>query len=275
MINTEYKDIDLTTYNNFLNECLSKDYSNFKCHKHHILPKFMGGSNSEDNLIRISREDHYIAHIILADCFNVTTHEYTGNILGAHKILKCMNDNIIIERNHPSIKQIMSKETIQKMIDSKLKSGSIIIKNGKYTFSDDVKKKMSEANKNAIKEGRRVNIFQQPTEYFIQRVKETRRKPGEFKHTEESKRKTSKAMKGKNIGSANGMYGKKVSEEQCKKISDRMKESTKGGKNNMAKRTKCNTTGLIFECAKDASKYFNITYDQLFYRMKKGLFSYV
>lgn len=275
MIELRYNNTNLNEYIIFLNECLKKDYSGQKINKHHILPRFMGGDNSIENLIKLSREDHYIAHILLAHCFDKATHEYTGNILGAHKILKCMNDNIIIERNHPSIKQIMSKETIQKMIDSKLKSGSIIIKNGKYTFSDDVKKKMSEANKNAIKEGRRVNIFQQPTEYFIQRVKETRRKPGEFKHTEESKRKTSKAMKGKNIGSANGMYGKKLSEEQCKKISDRMKESTKGGKNNMAKRTKCNTTGLIFECAKDASKYFNITYDQLFYRMKKGLFSYV
>ena len=276
MIELKYKNINLTEYNNFLNECAEKDYSGQKINKHHILPKFMGGNNDKNNLIKLNREDHYIAHILLAECFDKETHEYTGNILGAHKILNYINKDYSINRLHPSIKQIMSKETIQKMRDAKIKTGSIILKDGKYTFSEEVLKNMSASGKQGYKEGTRKSPFQIRSENFLKRHAETRRKPGEFKHSEESKRKTSESCKGKNAGSKNGMFGKTLSEKQRKQISDKLKGRYSGGKNNRAKKTRCNSTGMIFDCAKDAAKYFNLTYDVLLYRLKvKGLFEYV
>ena len=36
------------------------------CHKHHIIPRCIGGSDLECNLIRLSYEDHWVAHMILA-----------------------------------------------------------------------------------------------------------------------------------------------------------------------------------------------------------------
>ena len=38
-------------------------------HKHHIIPKHMGGNNSNDNLIELSLDDHYTAHILLSECY--------------------------------------------------------------------------------------------------------------------------------------------------------------------------------------------------------------
>jgi len=275
MIELRYNNTNLNEYIIFLNECLKKDYSGQKINKHHILPRFMGGDNSIENLIKLSREDHYIAHILLAHCFDKETHEYTGNILGAHKILNYLNNDLNIARMHSSIKDAMSKETVQRMIAAKLETGSIILKDGKYTFSDEVRKKMSDANKKALEEGRSVSIFQTRPDYFIKRLKETRRKVGEFNHTEESKRKTSESMKGKNSGDKNGMFGKKLTEEQKNQISEKLKGKFSGGKNNRAKRTRCNSSGMIFDCAKDAAKYYNLTYDVLLGKLKKGLFEYV
>lgn len=275
MIELRYNNTNLNEYIIFLNECLKKDYSGQKINKHHILPRFMGGDNSIENLIKLSREDHYIAHILLAHCFDKETHEYTGNILGAHKILNYLNNDLNIARMHSSIKDAMSKETVQRMIAAKLETVSIILKDGKYTFSDEVRKKMSDANKKALEEGRSVSIFQTRPDYFIKRLKETRRKVGEFNHTEESKRKTSESMKGKNSGDKNGMFGKKLTEEQKNQISEKLKGKFSGGKNNRAKRTRCNSSGMIFDCAKDAAKYYNLTYDVLLGKLKKGLFEYV
>ena len=54
-------------YLDFIEECKSKDYSELFTHKHHIIPKFMGGTNESDNLIVLSVEDHFLAHKILAE----------------------------------------------------------------------------------------------------------------------------------------------------------------------------------------------------------------
>lgn len=33
--------------------------------KHHIIPKSMGGSNSKDNLVKLTAREHYIIHWLL------------------------------------------------------------------------------------------------------------------------------------------------------------------------------------------------------------------
>lgn len=33
--------------------------------KHHVLPKCLGGGNSKDNLVRLTPEEHYVAHLLL------------------------------------------------------------------------------------------------------------------------------------------------------------------------------------------------------------------
>ena len=37
---------------------------------HHIVPKSMGGSNLPDNLVRVTRENHKLLHVVLSECLD-------------------------------------------------------------------------------------------------------------------------------------------------------------------------------------------------------------
>jgi hypothetical protein len=37
--------------------------------KHHILPKSLGGSNTQANIVRLTPREHYIAHLCLVRCY--------------------------------------------------------------------------------------------------------------------------------------------------------------------------------------------------------------
>lgn len=41
-----------------------------ECEVHHILPKCVGGDNSENNLVRLSVKNHFLAHLLLAKLTN-------------------------------------------------------------------------------------------------------------------------------------------------------------------------------------------------------------
>lgn len=50
--------------------------------RHHIVPKCMGGGDAKDNLVRLTAEEHYVAHQLL-----VKMHpEHLGLIFGAHRM---------------------------------------------------------------------------------------------------------------------------------------------------------------------------------------------
>lgn len=76
-------------YLQFIEECKIKVYD--KClvlHKHHIIPRHMGGSNEDINLVKLSVEDHINAHILLSECFDENTYERISNLRSARFIAK-------------------------------------------------------------------------------------------------------------------------------------------------------------------------------------------
>ena len=77
-------------YFKFIEECKLKDPTEY--HIHHIIPRYMSGTNNKDNLIRLSYEDHYIAHIILAECFPNGSYHYNRNIWAALKLSSWVTD---------------------------------------------------------------------------------------------------------------------------------------------------------------------------------------
>lgn len=74
--------VELQTYYDFIAECTSKQYD-CPVHKHHILPRFMGGLDTADNKVNLSYEDHLQAHLLLADQFEEGSKEYIGNMSAA------------------------------------------------------------------------------------------------------------------------------------------------------------------------------------------------
>ena len=68
-------------YRKFLMDCATKTYSpDLALHSHHIVPKSLKGSNTSDNLIKLSVEDHITAHEMLAQCFTSGTDANINNL---------------------------------------------------------------------------------------------------------------------------------------------------------------------------------------------------
>ena len=53
-------------YKEFIESCRGKKLKGNKYQIHHIVPKCLGGTDDKDNLIKLSWEDHWIAHQLLA-----------------------------------------------------------------------------------------------------------------------------------------------------------------------------------------------------------------
>lgn len=88
--------MNLQRYFEFIKQC--ENVHPEKYHIHHIIPKYMGGSNDESNLIKLSYEDHYISHIILAECFEPGSYHYNRNIWSALKLSGWKNDSDLSEK---------------------------------------------------------------------------------------------------------------------------------------------------------------------------------
>lgn len=88
----------LKNYFEFIRVCRDKIYSG-DTNTHHIIPKHMGGANDDNNLIKLSYGDHYKAHIVLAECFDVDERYYKTNIHSANLLTRWVNcDNQLLEK---------------------------------------------------------------------------------------------------------------------------------------------------------------------------------
>jgi len=75
-------------YKRFIEECRNKIYnSTLILHKHHIIPRSMGGDNSKNNLVKLSVDDHIQAHYLFSKCFEENSYEWNVN-LKSIRILK-------------------------------------------------------------------------------------------------------------------------------------------------------------------------------------------
>jgi len=225
-------------YIDFIEQCKIKEYGELFTHKHHILPKFMGGNNDDDNLIVLSIEDHFLAHKILAEhCDN---DEYiAGNKMAAayiagryktYNLTKLEVANLIREAKKEYYKNNevwnKGKKGLQfHTEESKLKI-SKSLKNRVWT--DEMRNKISEAGKLRFK-----NM------------------------TEEDRQKYSESLSGKN----NPFYGKKHSKETIEKIKQKRKNRNidfKGNKNPAARKCIDLDTGIIYGCIKEMANVLNI-----------------
>lgn len=120
-------------YLEFISQCKNKKYE--LTHKHHIIPIFMGGDNSDENIIHIGYIDHQLAHIKLAECFDNNSKEYKYNMLSAVKLsgwAESVGDEMLIFLRDEKL-----GKTYEEMYG--------------YEKSIEIKKKISDVHKNLWK----------------------------------------------------------------------------------------------------------------------------
>jgi hypothetical protein len=168
---------------------------------HHIIPKCMGGTNDDNNLVYLTAKEHYMAHRLLCEI-------YPDN-RNLQIAIWCMINGLSRSKKRyiPSgrIYAIIKEESIKKMSEAKL--GKI-----RTPFSEEHKKRMSEA---------KIGKSRPPIS------EETRKKMSDSarRMSEETKRKMSESRTGKITSKetiqkiVNANLGKKRSEEIRKKMS--------------------------------------------------------
>ena len=70
-------------YNRIIENRLNNPYNGYT-EKHHIVPVSLGGSDSKDNLVRLTAREHFVCHWILVKM-------YRGNKNSYYKMLKAFN----------------------------------------------------------------------------------------------------------------------------------------------------------------------------------------
>lgn len=130
-------------YKNFIKECSLKCINDsLVYHRHHIIPKFYGGTDCAENLVLLSVEDHAKAHILFSECFEEGSYERIRNISSAnildHKSIRLMLDLDEFRKtyqgeNNPFYGKTHTKATIEKIIKTKKENGLTNIGN---TYED-------------------------------------------------------------------------------------------------------------------------------------------
>jgi hypothetical protein len=140
-------------YNNFIEECRIKYYDDSSIkHKHHIIPKHMGGTDDKENIILLSIEDHYIAHILLANSFPAKDPRRRSNLSSAILIKRGLDNPEKMIEYCESLKGKNNPNYGKKWSDEKKKEFS---KRQKITMSDEnIRKKMRKPKAQTDKMGK-------------------------------------------------------------------------------------------------------------------------
>ena len=205
--------------------------------KHHIIPRSLGGSNNEINIVKLTPREHFVAHLCLAKIFKDKSNEKIKMFCALNRMKNSQSSYSITSRMYDYIR----KEHAENM--KKKKGRHRWITNGcenrfifhtekpegewryGYTHSEEHKKKLDHHRKTrdvttSIEAMRKVNTGKVVSEQTRQKLREVNL--GKT-HTPESIQKMSDAQKGKKLSSehkqkiSEAHKGKRVSQEQKNK----------------------------------------------------------
>jgi hypothetical protein len=127
------------TYYAIIEKAQSIDRSGY-LEEHHIIPRFMKGSNKKSNLVKLTAKEHFIVHLLLTKMFEKDTKFYFSAVY-AFQMMTVNTRNQ--ERVHSRMFEVMKKEFSR--IKSIKFSGSGNPFYGK-THSEETKEKIVAAN---------------------------------------------------------------------------------------------------------------------------------
>lgn len=183
---------------------------------HHIVPRCLGGTNDEENLIDLFAREHFIAHKLLAK-----ENPENKSLIYAWHMMSNARDSERLE-----ISPEEYEEARIAFIESITGENSPFF--GK-NLSEEHKQKIREANKGKVfsmehcKKISESRIGSNNPNYGKSPSEETRKKLSDSnkgkKRSEETCKKLSEINKGKHTGKDNNFYGKRHSQETKEKIS--------------------------------------------------------
>lgn len=175
-------------YNRFIEMCKNRKLQeDIYTEKHHILPRSLGGSNSIDNIIRLTGREHFVAHMILWKLYGGTmTYSFWR---------MCNSDsqngfsNWLTSRQYESLRKDRAKEQSDRMSNGKQPSYGLRGDQVKWYGS-----RRTEEQKKNIGDGYK-RWWYSLSEERRQQICDKRRK-GKL-HSDETKLAMSKAKKGR------------------------------------------------------------------------------
>ena len=192
------------TYYNIVNRASQRTLDGYT-ETHHIIPKSLGGEDTQENLVVLTAREHFLCHWLLTRMVENKRDQWSMiNALGF--MMWAENDN----QQRYKVNARLYEQLKQKHSDMKswAFSGE---RNGMYG------KKHSEETIERMKE------YQQNRPPMSEEAREKIRQSRLGKKwDEEYKQRMSKIKKGTQVGSLNNMYGKTHSDETRRKISEAM-----------------------------------------------------
>jgi hypothetical protein len=143
-------------YNLLIEKATKRNWSKDICYveRHHIIPRCLGGSNSRENLVSLTPEEHFVAHLLLAKIYPDNTkllcavirltgkgnkHRKCTNKISGHlrrKHAENMRNMLVgvpktkehVEKVRAAlIGRVVPKEEIEKQVATKRKNGSYVV----------------------------------------------------------------------------------------------------------------------------------------------------
>jgi hypothetical protein len=193
-------------YDMIIDNAKNRDLNGYK-ERHHIIPKCMGGSNKETNLVDLTAREHFICHWLLTKCIEDTFYR--------KKMLNALGK--FVQKNSKQKRNLTSRQ--YEIVRSAISEAN---KNRAYT--DEMREKISQANIGKIPWNKGKTGLQVYSEEAKEKLKSMySNKSLEERHGSEKaklvKEKISKAKEGK----PSGMLGKTHSLETREKMSKNMK----------------------------------------------------
>jgi len=132
-------------YNQIIERAKNRMLEGYK-EKHHIIPKCLGGDNSENNLVELTAREHFLCHMLLCEIYpneNKLKHALFLMAIGKQKIKE--KTYVIGSRVYERLKSEYSQMLIGKKQSQETREKKSKSMKGKIV-SNETKQKISETN---------------------------------------------------------------------------------------------------------------------------------